>query len=283
MGREADTENDEDVLELDEEMIADENGDDEADEDEEDGDSDDDEEEGDDDGPAVVAFDDDDEEEPKGDNATIRQMRKQIRDLKRERDEARQSSQPDEIEVGAKPTMADCDYDEDAFEKALDDWKSRKQQAEQVKTKREEADRRAQEDWQRDLSGYEQKKATHAFEDHDDAEDAVKAALNVAQQATIIKAANDPALFIYAVGRSDTKLSELAAINDPIKLAAAVARMEGGIKVRKGKKAPALDKPQKGNAAPSASDKQLERLEKDAARTGDRSKLIAYKKKHDLI
>jgi hypothetical protein len=55
--------------------------------------------------------------------------------------------------------------------------------------------------------------------------------------------------------------------------------MEGGIKVVKKRKAPAPDKPLSGaGRMPGGPDKQLEKLEADAERTGDRTAVIAYRK-----
>jgi hypothetical protein len=55
--------------------------------------------------------------------------------------------------------------------------------------------------------------------------------------------------------------------------------MEGAVKVTKGRKAPEPDRPLSGSAKmPGGADKELEKLEKEAARNGgDRSKIIAYK------
>jgi hypothetical protein len=130
------------------------------------------------------------------------------------------------------------------------------------------------------LTAFEQKKGRLEFEDRDEAISSVQSSLDLVQQAVIVKAAADPALFLYALSKSEAKRDELAKIHDPIKMAAAVARMEGAVKVTKGRKAPDPDRPARGSASmPGGTDKQLEKLEKEADRTGDRTKLIAYKKK----
>jgi hypothetical protein len=118
------------------------------------------------------------------------------------------------------------------------------------------------------------------LDDRDDMIDTATSALDMVQQAVVVKAAADPALFLYALGKSEAKRAELAKIQDPIKLAAAVARMEGAVKVTT-RKAPAPDRPVSGTARmPGGADKEIERLEKKAAANGgDRSELIAYKAK----
>lgn len=228
----------------------------------------------------VVSFGEGDEEDVPDDNSVIRRMRAELKESKKRIAELEQASPaPATIEVGEKPTLAGCNYDEDAYEAEVDKWRERKAEAERAEAEQQEQARAANEAWQSDLQAYEQKKAKLALPDYEAAEDAVKGSLSLVQQAVIIKAAGDPALFVAAIGRNDAKLAELAKIADPIKLAATVARMEGAIKVSKKRKGPAIDKPQGGSGSmPQGQDKELEKLEKEAERTGNRTKLIAYKK-----
>ena len=230
----------------------------------------------------IISFDGDeiDEDDKPGDSSVIRRMREELRQAKRELAEVRRVAQQPEIEAGEKPTLESCGYDEEEFETELDAWKERKAAAERAGEVREAEAREAQESWQADLRSFEQKKAQHGFADFADAQSRVEDTLNLAQQAVIVKAASDPALFLYAVGKSEAKLAELAKIKDPIKMAALVARMEGAIKVVKRRGAPEPDRPARGSAAmPGGKDKHLEKLEREAERTGDRTALIEYKRK----
>jgi hypothetical protein len=230
-----------------------------------------------------VTFDGE-EPEPESDNSVIRQMRQELRETKRKLAEAEKASAPKPIEIGEKPTLAGCDFDEERYEAELDAFKERKAAADRQAESQAEQSRKANEEWQQDLASFEAKKAKLEFGDVDDAIETARLSLDLVQQAVVVKSANDPALFLYALAKSETKRAELAKIQDPIKLAAAVARMEGAVKVTSGRKAPAPDKPARGTAAmPGGTDKQLEKLEKEAGRTGDRSKLIAYKKDKGLL
>jgi hypothetical protein len=144
----------------------------------------------------------------------------------------------------------------------------------------EQENRQAQEAWNADLNRYAEQKAKIGVPDYEDAESIVISALNPMQQAVIVKAADNPAAFAYALSKSPSKLTELAKQQDPIKLAVAVAKMEGAVKVVKRKKGPAIDKPVSGSGSmPGGTDKQLEKLEKEAERTGNRTELINYRKK----
>jgi hypothetical protein len=228
----------------------------------------------------VIAFDGEEEDAP-GDSTVIRRMRQELRDAKKRVSELERQSAKPKVEIGPKPTLEGCEYDEDRFEAELDAWKERKAQASQHEAQIEEQNRRANESWQRDVNAYAQRKATLGVSDYETSETAVSAALNEVQQAVIVKAAQDPAALIYALGKSDTKLAELAKYDDPIKLAAAIARMEGAVKVMKRKKAPELDRPQRGTGSTVqlSTDEQLAKLEKEAERTGNRTKVIAFKRK----
>jgi hypothetical protein len=227
----------------------------------------------------VVAFEGE-EPEAEPENSTVRQMRQALREKDKRIKELEQSSAPKPIEVGEKPTLAGCDYDEDKFAEELEAFKDREAAAKRQSATQAEQSRKANEEWQADLGAFEQKKAALAFEDRDDAIDTATTSLDMVQQAVVVKAAADPALFLYALGKSEAKRAELAKIQDPIKLAAAVARMEGAVKVTT-RKAPTPDRPLSGSSKmPGSADKEIERLEKKAAANGgDRSELIAYKAK----
>jgi hypothetical protein len=238
-------------------------------------------------GETVIGFGDEDDGDDSGeaDNTVIRRIRDRNKDLARENAELRRAAAQaaPKIELGPKPTLAQFDYDEDEYETALDAWKDRKARVETSEAEQTAQAEQANREWQGDLASFQAKRAALALDDFDEAIEPVKAVLSLAQQAVIVKAAQDSAAFSYALGRSDVRLAELAKIQDPIKFAAAVARMEGGIKVTKRRKAAQPDRPAKGSARlPGTPDKQLDKLEAEAERTGNRSAVIQYKKKMKL-
>lgn len=282
---EVDTGEDDEVLDLTADDELDDNeGADEAD-DEAEGDDDQQggaDDEGEDDGETVIGFEDelgdDPERDRPEDTSIIKKMRQELRESRQRIRELETSNKPAPVQLRDKPTLQDHNFDEDAFEADLLKWQNEKRDADAEATKAQERDQRIQQDWQRDVSAYQAKKAALGVPDYADAEAAVESALSVVQQTVVVKAANDPAALIYALGKSETRLADLAKIEDPVKLAAAVARMEGSVKVTKRKKPPELDRPARGSARTVTSgDAELERLTKEADKTGDRTKLIAYK------
>lgn len=214
----------------------------------------------------------------------VRELRKANREKDRkirELQEQIQSAKPAEkaVEVGAKPTLEGCDYDAERFETELEGWHNRKREADAQQRKRQETEQAAQAAWQAKLDAYGKAKNDLKVKDFEDAEAAAIEHLNVTQQGVILNGADNPALLVYALGKNPKKAKELAAIADPVKFAFAVAKLETQLKVTPRKSAPPPEKAVKGSAPISGTtDSTLDRLRAEAAKTGDMSKVIAYKR-----
>jgi hypothetical protein len=101
---------------------------------------------------------------------------------------------------------------------------------------------------------------------------------SITQQGVLLQGADNPALVVYALGKNPAKAKELASITDPVKFAFAVAKLEKDLKVTNRRQAPAPERIVTGTGRSSgAVDSTLERLREDAARTGNMTKVIAYK------
>lgn len=223
----------------------------------------------------------DDAEEQDGDSKLVGHLRNELKRRGERIAELEKTTPRDEpVEVGPKPTMADCGYDEEEFEKKLDEWHERRRKAEARQSLSEEAQQKEHEAWKQELGRVERQKADLPYADADDAFDTVRAALNTVQQAVIVKASDNAARVIYALSKNPERLAELAAVEDPLKLAATVARLEGQLKVVKRRRAPEPEKVEKGSGriSKTSSDKTLADLEKKAEKTGDRTALIAYRR-----
>jgi hypothetical protein len=227
-------------------------------------------------------------EEPKqAAPAWVRELRRRERELQREVRELRAKVQtPQQVEnqppaVGAKPKLEDHDYDAEKFEAALAAWFERKRQADEHAAKQKQAEEQQKQAWQARLDAYGKAKASLRVRDYDDAEASVTESLNVTQQGIIVSGSENPALVTYAIGKDPAKLKELAAISDPVKFAFAVAKLETQLKVNPRKPAAAPETVVKSTTrlAGGSHDQVLERLYEEADRTGDRTKVIAYKAK----
>ena len=228
----------------------------------------------------ILSFGDDLADEKPNDSDLIKHLRNELKEARK-----KAAAQPAEtakpIEVGEKPTLAGCDYDEEKFEAELDDWKQRKSAAERQTTDATEQQRKAAEAWDAEKKRYTAGKATLGYADADDAEDMVSAGLGENLMGALIMATDQPARVVYALSKHPDRLTELAGLaSNPIKFIAGVAKLEGQLKVIKRKKGAEPEKIETGSGSlRKGSDRQLEKLEKKAVETGDRTELIAYRKR----
>ena len=115
--------------------------------------------------------------------------------------------------------------------------------------------------------------------DYEEAEAIVLETFNTTQQGIVIQGADNPALLAYALGKDPAKAKELASITDPIRFAFAIAKLETQVKTSPRKSPPAPEKVIQTNGPVGGStDTTLERLRAEAERTGDYSKVSAYKR-----
>jgi hypothetical protein len=213
----------------------------------------------------------------------VRELRKQHRELqKRVREyEAREQAAPAGPKpVGPKPKLEDHDYDTDRYETALEAWYAQKAAADKAEREAQRQAEEAQKAWQAKLDGYGKAKADLKVRDYDEAEHTVMETLNVTQQGVVLQGAENPALVVYALGKNPRRAKELAAITDPVRFAFAVAKLEAQLKVTPRTKPPAPERSLPVGTAPvsGGSDSTLERLREEAARTGDMTKVVAYKR-----
>lgn len=183
------------------------------------------------------------------------------------------------VALGPKPKLEEFDYDADRFEQALDAWHDRKRQHDLETERVRQAEQQQQQAWQAKLEGYSKAKAELKVRDYEDAEALAQEVFNVTQQGVILQGADNPALVIYALGKNPKKAADLAKINDPVKFAFAVAKLEKELKVTNRRAAPAPERIVQGTGrVAGAVDSTLERLRAEAEKTGNYTKVLQYKR-----
>lgn len=214
----------------------------------------------------------------------VRDLRKQHRDEKRKNRELQEkldamSGAGKTAELATKPTLEAADFDTDRFEKDLEAWYEQKREYDAVEASKKAEQETAEKEWTQKLEGYQAAKTGLKVRDYDDAEEVVQDSLTVTQQGMILQGAENPALLVYALGKNPTRAKELGSIKDPVKFAFAVAKLETQLKVTSKKAQPKPEKMISGSGRSSGTvDNQLERLRADAEKTGDFSKVTAYKR-----
>lgn len=248
----------------------------------------------------VVSFGDEpeaDEDEPPADlspkaasawvklRQDARAFKQQARELQRKLEQA-QTAPPVAPIVDAGPMPNAVEYEtwneEGAAKLAADmqAWVERKAKADETKRKQEDQLRAQQEDWNRKLAAYATKKAAVSAQarDYDAAESAVRAELTETQQGIILHAAKDPALIVYALGKSPSRVRALAAIQDSVQFAVELGRMEQAMKVTPKKAPPAPAPIVRGGAAGATGGGNLAKLLEKARETGDYGPYYAAKR-----
>lgn len=208
-----------------------------------------------------------------------REARKRIKELEAQVQQAKPTEKP--IEVGPKPKLADFDYDEDQFETAVEQWHERKRQVEQQQAAKQAEEEKAKQAWQQKMQSYEERRQNVAskVKDFEEVEEAAKDKLTATQQGILIHAAENPELIMYHLGKNPKKAQELSVITDPVLFAFAAAKLDSQMKIQTRKPATQPEKKPSGSAGlAGAVDQKLAQLEARAAKTGDRTELIKYKK-----
>lgn len=233
----------------------------------------------DDDDAVVVGFGDDIETEQPSDSDLVKQLRRQLRDARKTPAAPATETEIEIPVLGPEPTLESCDYDEDRLREETRAWVRREAEIERLKAARVQKQESAKAQWQATWDDFATKRDALKARDFEDAETAVITTLTKEQQLIIVGGCENSAAMILALGRSPTKLNEIANVKDPLKFAVALGKLEKDLKVSR-RKPPQPDTPSRGSAPLSAnSDKELERLEREADKTGDRTAIIEYKRK----
>jgi hypothetical protein len=215
----------------------------------------------------------------------VRDLRKQYREEKKRSKELEKKletlTKGDEKKATTlpqKPTLELADYDTEQYENMLTDWYEKKRKYETEQQAVQQREQEAQQEWQGKLDSYEDAKSKLKVRDFEDAEELVTEQFTTIQQGMILAGADNPALVVYALGKNPKKAAELASIQDPVKFAFTLAKMETQLKTSK-RSAPPPERTVTGTGTLSGSvDRTLDRLREEAAKTGDFTKVVAYKR-----
>jgi len=212
------------------------------------------------------------------DSSTIRQMRERLKESSRRIAELEAKvPPPPKIDPGPRPTLEGCEWDEDRLAVAMDKWYEAKNQAQAAESEQESHLRKAQEAFQADATAFDDAWNSLKIANRDQAETVLISTLKPVHLALLKKLGKDGAPLAAALGLNPGKLAEIANMEDPMKAAFALGELKGKLKVSN-RKPPAPEQVEQGTArVGEKADAVLERLEKKAERTGDRTEIAAYK------
>ena len=216
--------------------------------------------------------------------AWVRDLRKQNRELSKRAKELEQrlaeKEQPQQTALPAKPTLEACDYDADAYERQLTQWFDAKRAHDEAEAQQRKAQEQAEAAWQAKLQAYEASKAKLGAADVDDVEHVVRQMFNETQWAILVDGADNAALLTYALGKNPAKAKELASVASLSQFAFKAAKIEAEIKTMKRTAKPAPEGAITGTSpgAIGGAVATLERLRAEALKTGDMTKVVAYRR-----
>lgn len=217
------------------------------------------------------------------DNATVRELReanrekaKQLKEQQRQIEALTGAKQG----LGPRPKLEDFKYDEDAHADALQKWTLEKKAIDDEIAQKHAAEQKAQSDWQQTLNKFGSAEAEFSKKapDYQDARANVEESLNQTQRGILISQAKDAPLVVYALHKNPSKLKELAAILNPVAFTWQLAQLEAQLKVSTNQQRKPEQMVQGVRHTGNVDDLMLAKLRKEAERTGDLSKVVAYKR-----
>lgn len=153
-----------------------------------------------------------------------REKDKELRELKRQLEEIQSKpaevQQPQSDVIPPKPTLESCDYDEEAFEKAVTDWHESKSRVEQTKQQQQRQQQENIQKFHKRLEQHNERATKLPVKDYRETEEIVRRELPVIQQEILIHAADEGSeLIAYALGKNPQLRQRVAAETDPIRAA----------------------------------------------------------------
>lgn len=206
--------------------------------------------------------------------------------LRKEIEQLKTAGRPAEVapKLRAEPTLEDHDFDSDKFKADLGAWykeKSRlERDAEEAERARKQAEDGERQQWQSRLQQHEKSAKELPVRNYQEAEETVFGQLDQTQQGIVINYSDNSALLTYALHGNPAKLQDLAAIKDPGRFIREMTKLESQLKTskRRPSTAPESRVEHVASGKPTTSNAGLEKLRAEAARTGNWTKVMQYKR-----
>lgn len=232
-----------------------------------------------------VSIDGEEEVEPEPESNLLNDLRQRHRNLKKkyrqtlhelEKVQAPQGAAP--IDPGPKPTLEQCDYDSDQYESKLSDWFAKKRAVEDHEKQTAAQKEKENQEWQKIYARYGERKQALRVKDYDEAEQEIIEQLDIPKQNLLVKYAEKPEIVVYALYKNPAKLSAMSRL-DQFEFVKELGRLESTLKVGKRKPKTQPEKTiQSTGTLSGTTDRTLEKLREEAARTGNMSKVLKYKR-----
>ncbi|MGP4715279.1 hypothetical protein ACTXGL_01390 [Psychrobacter sp. T6-6] len=208
----------------------------------------------------------------------VKNTRNENRELKRQlRELQKQQSQPEQQELREMPSIADYDYDEQSpeYKADLERWIGEKQEYNAAVQAEQQKYQQYRDRYKADVDAIKTKAP-----DYDEVESSVVEVLSEQKQGLLQMLVDNPAKIVYALGKnSPAQLERLSELDD-VQFTKQIVLMEQQMSSKSKSRNQNKPKPKTHELEGAAGgvDTKLAKLEAEAAKTGDRSKVIAYKR-----
>ncbi|TDV06058.1 hypothetical protein [Paraburkholderia caballeronis] len=206
---------------------------------------------------------------------------RRIRELEA-KEKTQQSQQPTPVPtLGPRPKLDQFDYDEGKYDAALEKWYEDKRKVDAANAEQERIAQSQRLATEERLKAYNTEAVSLRIKNFRELEDEIVSVLSVEQQGILLAGADKPALLVAALGRFPNKLKSLAEIKDPVRFAFTAGKLEKELKMTNrtaAKAAPETRVSSSAGVSAGNSEKKLEQLRAEADKTGDYSRVIAYKR-----
>jgi hypothetical protein len=209
------------------------------------------------------------------DSSVIREMRNAIRERDRQiRELSKRMPQEPEVELGPKPTLESCEYDEERFEAEVTAYHERKAKVAAKQAEAEEQRKAQQAAFAKKVEAFDAEKASLGIANFDEIEAEIAASLPQETVAAIMHS-DKPATLMAALVRSPGKMEQLSKLN-LLEAAMMIGELKAKVMVDKRKSKAAPDRGIQGRTASGGGN--LEKLRQQAERSGDYSQYLAAKR-----
>jgi len=186
-------------------------------------------------------------------------------------------------QLSAKPTLEQADYNEAKYAESLESWYAEKASHNKAKAAKEAEAAEQEKAWQSRLGEYGKAKSKFKPDTIEDAEAVARDMLSETQQGVLIEAlGKGAAALLVGLAANEARFKALASIKNPIRFVAEAARLESSMKTSTRRPKTVPETRVTGSGSTQAGNKTLEKLEAEADKTGDRSKVIAFKREQRL-
>lgn len=208
-------------------------------------------------------------------------QQRELRELKQKLQAVEQTKQ-EVVQLPPEPELSDYDWDEAEYKKAVHNWYGVKAKVDQQKAVQEQKAQLQQYEQAKKLDDYNRAKTSFNKREFNESEFIATTLLSIEQQNILLQYSDDPATLVYKLGKNHDDIKKLSEIQDPIIFIKELAKTEERMKSIKVNKAVAPKAesgiPRSSVGRAGAVGNTLERLRSEAQKTGDYTKVMAYKK-----